>query len=287
MIVNLRRAPRELGRIRLGDRGAKGQPQRLETFRLTSADRFLLDAAAALYGGTPRPWAGKDGQFELYTETNELPCMVPGTMSQHYELWSGGGCQRRCDGETVTTTANGNLTTSPCVCDPDERECALVSRIPLILPTLPGLGVWRLETHGWYAATELPEVVEMLGRLRQGGTYPQATVAIEQRSVKRNGKTKNFPVPVLRIKEALITLLTGEVPTKSPPAALPAPGGQTAPPAARGHATASTAPPAGIPARAGDSGPELVPGPHACSYCYAPPGKPHTAKCLRPKGETS
>ena len=214
-VINLQRRARELGRIRMGDRGAKGQPQRLSSFRLTSADRTLLQAAAVRYGGEVRAWGE---QFELYTEAAELPCMVtPQEVSQWYELWSGGGCQRRCDGQENV------LTGDPCACDPDQRECKLVTRLSVMLHELPGVGVWRLETHGYHAATELPASAEVLIRLAQRGQYAPAALAIEQRVVKRDGQTKKFPVPVLRIAVPLGTLMTGEMmeALPEPQAALP------------------------------------------------------------------
>jgi hypothetical protein len=221
-VANLTMRPRELGRIRMGDKGAKGQPQRLDTFRLTSPDRTLLEAAAARYGGTVRPWEGQPGQFELYTQASEIPCMVtPQEVSQWYELWSAGGCQRRCDGETVTVAVNGSMESQPCLCDPEQRQCQLVTRLSVLLHELPGMGVWRLETKGWHAATELPAAAEMLIALARRGTYTPAAIAIEQRVVKRDNQTKRFPVPVIRIACALQTLMTGEVPSERP--ALPDP----------------------------------------------------------------
>lgn len=220
-VLDVQKKARELGRIRMGDKGQRGQPQRLAEFRLTSPDRKLLEAAAARYGGEVRPWQGNPGQFELYTQVSELPCMLPAQeVSQWYELWNAGGCARRCDGQTVTLSVNGNVDTQECVCDPDQRECKLVTRLSVILQELPGVGVWRLETHGYYAATELPAAAEILVGLARRGAFPPAFLAIEERVVKRDGATKKFPVPVIRIAQPLVTLMTGEV-VSTP--ALPAP----------------------------------------------------------------
>lgn len=213
----------------MGVRGAKGQPTRLDTFRLTSADEGLLRAAATRYGGTVQPWAAQPGQFELFTEKDELPCIVaPQEVSQWYEMWSGGGCQRRCDGEMVTVAgANNGSVDQPCLCDPDKRDCKLTTRLSVMLHELPGVGTWRLETHGFYAATELPASAEVLISLARRGNYAPAALAIEERIVKRDGQTKKFPVPVLRIQQALATLMTGEImgALPEPAPALPAPNG--------------------------------------------------------------
>jgi hypothetical protein len=112
-IIGVQRRMMELGRIRLGDKADSGAPRKLSKFRLTSASRALLEAAAELYGGTVQDWQGApdDGYFELYTDTDTLDIILPPVFSdrdgsptlpysQAYELWSGGGCQRRCDGAT-------------------------------------------------------------------------------------------------------------------------------------------------------------------------------------------
>lgn len=205
-IVTLTPRIREIGRIRLGTKGAKGNPMRLDKFRLTSADSGILEQAAELYGGTVQPWKDQPGQYELFIESEELPCMVaPQEVSQWYELWSGGGCQRRCDGVCET------ISDQPCLCDPDNRECKTTTRLAVYLQQLSGIGTFRLETHGFYAATELPEAARMLIQLAAHGRYVPAALAIEQRVVKRDGQTKKFPVPVLRVKQALQTLMTGEI----------------------------------------------------------------------------
>jgi hypothetical protein len=151
----------ELGRVRLGDKSAKGAPRKLNTFRFTSASRVLLDAIAEKYGGEVHEWKGApdEGYFEVTTTSRELEILFPpvysnedGTptvpFSQWLELWSGGGCQRRCDGETEA------LSGKPCMCDPDNRACKPTTRISFMLPDIPGLGLWRVESHGWNAAAD-------------------------------------------------------------------------------------------------------------------------------------
>ena len=74
-ILTLQRRLRELGRIRTGVKVAasngKSRPAKLETFRLTSASRGLLDAAAEIYGGDVRAWPEGDG-WELVTKVDAL-----------------------------------------------------------------------------------------------------------------------------------------------------------------------------------------------------------------------
>src|SRR3990167_10361323 len=113
----------QLGRVRVGEKGTKGEPKRLDTFRFTSASKQLLDAVAARYGGKVTAWEGApdEGYFQVTTEATELDIVLPPVFSDAdgqptvpysswFEQWSAGGCQRRCDGQTEM------LTGKPCLC---------------------------------------------------------------------------------------------------------------------------------------------------------------------------
>lgn len=213
MIIDLQRRISEVGRIRIGQQvasnGGKGKrPTKLDTFRLTSADRNRIHQAAFLYGGQPSEWEAPAGnQWEVITEADALNVIVPPSdmaFSQHYELWSGGGCQRRCDG------MNESISEGPCVCDPDKRECKFHTRLSVMLRDLPGLGVWRIDTQGYYAAVELQGAVEIVQMAAGRGQMLPARLRLEQRMVKRPGQqTKRFAVPVLDIEVSPAQLLSG------------------------------------------------------------------------------
>jgi hypothetical protein len=231
-IVTLQRGMRELGRIRIGNQVAAGKgrrPNKLETFRLTSKARELLEAAAGAYGGTVTPW---EDQFELVTSAKVLDIAVPPfqALSQWFELWSGGGCQRRCDGEREY------LTDSPCLCaaqfgdDQTARNaaagkgeaCKPTTRLSVILPVLPDLGVWRLETHGFYAAVELAGAASVLETATRAGVIIPARLRLEEREVKRVGEpTKRFAVPVIEFVQTRIGDLVAELAPGAAPASLP------------------------------------------------------------------
>lgn len=228
----LRALPRkltELGRIRIGDRepnkSGKGTHQhKLETFRLTSSNSPLLHFAAGLYGGEVRPWngegapMGEDGRsthFELYTTVNSLDVLIPtfSAVEVSFEIWSASGCQRRCTGQFIThcpleTARIG----AECVCPTDDharaeaakvgKACARILRLNVLLPDLPGMGSWRLESKGYYATAELMGTLDMLQMAGQEHSIVEAVLRLEQRSVKRPGTgegkgTLKFAVPVL------------------------------------------------------------------------------------------
>lgn len=209
-LLNIQKRLVELGRIRLGEKGAKGEPKKLSTFRMTSASKTLLEKAAKLYGGSVVEWhdAPNPGFYQVTTDSAELPVLIPPIptlVSQYYEAWSGGGCKRRCDGETEL------LSGGPCKCTDETRGtkdgCKVTTRISVMLPQLPGLGLWRLESHGWNAATTLPGTVELLAGQ---GRFIQAVLRLEQRSEKKDGKTKRYVVPVIDIPDMTLGALIEE-----------------------------------------------------------------------------
>lgn len=215
-IIDIQRRIAEVGRIRIGQlvatssgrgKGSK-RPAKLDTFRLTSPNRTRVEQAARLYGGDVAEWEAPAGkQFEVITKTDVLPVIVPPSdmaFSQWYETWSGGGCLRRCDGQTES------IGDQPCVCDPAARECDIHTRLSVMLRDMPGLGLWRLDTSGTYAALELQGAVDVMRMAAAAGTMLPAQLRLEQRMIKRaDEQTKRFAVPVLDVEISPAQLLGG------------------------------------------------------------------------------
>lgn len=209
-ILDIQKRSRELGRIRLGQKTANGAPTKLDRFRLTSASQPLLEKVAELYGGEVQPWtpAGGSPAFEVITASARLPIMVPPQpVSQWYEFWTRAGCQHRCDGRTNVLTDE--------LCDPEdpkhlEAMKKPTTRLNVVLRDVEGIGVWRVETHGWNAAVELPDVAEFLA---QAGGYVNGWLALEQRTsveqTDQGPKTRHFAVPIIEIDVTPAQLLAG------------------------------------------------------------------------------
>lgn len=161
-IRDLQRALTEVGRIRLGQKvktsNGKERPDKLDTFRFTSAAEHLIIEIAALYGGIVKPWDGGRGkQWEVIVDSTLIPIYLPRqSIEPWYEAWKGGVCQHRCDG------VHDHLTDSPCSCDAEERSCKPTTRVNVLLADVPGLGVWRVESHGYYAASELSQLADLI-----------------------------------------------------------------------------------------------------------------------------
>jgi len=244
-ILDIQKRARELGRIRLGQKGDKGQPQKLDRFRFTGHSHTLITKIAELYGGTVNEWtpAGGTSQWEVISDTTRVPIMVPPQpVSQWYEFWTRAGCQHRCDGRTNVLTDE--------LCSPEDPKHleALkkpTTRLNVVLRDVEGIGVWRVETHGWNAAIELPDVAEFLAA---AGGYVNGYLSLEQRTsieqTDQGPKTRHYLVPIIEVDVTPAQLMAGHgriqpvelgaggpVPSQAP--ALEAPAQQQAtPPAA-------------------------------------------------------
>lgn len=249
-ILNLQRRMAEIGRIRIGKRDGN-RPTKLSTFRITSPSRDLVEAVAEVYGGEVKAWKPgpkESEQWEVETDTDTLSIIVaPGqTLTAWYELWGGGGCLRRCDGETEL------LTDQACLCPPDHEDrqalaqqgkaCKPTTRLSVMLRDVAALGLWRLESHGFYAAVELAGAAELLAYATKNGAYIPATLRLEQRTTRRDGKTNRFAVPVIDIRapvgkvlESLGAIETPGLPSVPAPKALPAPARAALPAAPKGR----------------------------------------------------
>lgn len=215
----------QAGRIRIGKKGPKGQPQKLDRFRFTSPDRSALEAIARTYGGDVKPWSDPKagaGQHEVITDATELRIALPPDPlggSPTYEMWSNGGCQRRCDGVTCEMLVSGpdglDLQHVSCVCDAKGAlECKVTTRLSVLLPDVRFVGVWRLDSHGWNAAQELPGMVDLIRSLQDRGII-RGLLRVEERVQTLAGQTRRYMVPVLGVDESLDALAAGSAAVSS------------------------------------------------------------------------
>lgn len=225
---------RELGRLRTGysipseDPKKRPRPVKSKTWVLSSHSEHYVTAAADAWGGKVERWQPQGNgapQFRVITEAEQLEAILPpgDPLSQANEMWNKGGCVRRCDGETE------QISRHPCLClaehGPEwhqlrqdirtkDKVCAATSRLNVILPDMPDVGVWRVETHSWYAANELAGTVDMVLSGTGGKGLVPVTLRIEPRTRVAGGQTKHFPVVVVEIRGVTTRqALTGPLPT--------------------------------------------------------------------------
>lgn len=208
----------EAGRIRLGIKSGKGMKS-LDTFRFTSPDRTVIEQLADLYGGTPKAWsdpkASPPNQFEVITNAKQIDVYLPrDALSSWYELWSGGGVQRRCDGEIcqvpVTTRDGWEMSQTACICvSKQAMECRPYSRLSVILPAISFRGVWRMETKGWNAMHELPGMTALIEQMSAAGQLVKAQLGIEPRTQMTPAGKRNFVVPKITLPETAQQIVSG------------------------------------------------------------------------------
>jgi hypothetical protein len=212
-IMTIQRQARELGRLRTGytdTTGSKARPVRSQTWIVTSHAEHYVQAAAEIWGGTPEKWQPLGNgaqQWRVVTTASCLDAILPpgDPLSQAYESWSRGGAQRRCDGMTET------LADQPCFCRaqwgdnfhevaPRDAACKMTTRLNVMLPEMPDIGAWRVETHSFYSANEIAAAVDMLkGAIGDQALIP-VRLRIEQRTRVAQGKTKQFPVVAVELR---------------------------------------------------------------------------------------
>lgn len=210
-ILDLQMRMRQLGEIRLGHvvptSNGKTRPAKLDKFRFTSPSREILTSVAELYGGEVKPWTPANGgpaEFEVYSTVNRLPVLIPprDAVSQWYELYAGSKCQRRCDGVTE------HKTDRPCMCDPENRECAMTTRVNVMLRDVPALGQWLLISKGYHAAVTLPPAAELLS---QAGGYVAGWLGMEEKTAIVKDKLARFKVPTLDVEITPAALMAGQI----------------------------------------------------------------------------
>jgi hypothetical protein len=235
-VLEQQRRAHEVGRIRLGVKVANDRkpgttmPVKLSCLRFTSRDEKAIRTIAELYGGEAKRWdnAPVDEQWEVFTTAREIGVLVPPgpqSVSQWMEYWdkadprdkrSPVGCLRRCDGDREI------LTDSPCLCKAEGREvCRPTTRVAVMLPDVRGMGVWRVDSHGWNAAHELGGTAALLAAVRERGTWIPATLRLEKRRSVVRGKVFEYAVPVLSpettVREMLEAPHTDRIELPAPP----------------------------------------------------------------------
>jgi len=182
---------------------------RSEVWIFSSHSQELVKAAAVLWGGAPEKWQPLGNgaeQWRVITKTTTIDAILPpgDPLTQAYEMWSRGGAVRRCD------SATEQFSGSPCLCiaqfgeqwyeQPKGKVCDTKSRLKVLIPDLPGLGSYRLETGSFYAADEIAGMVDFIRSAVGDQTLIPVRLRIEARTRVAGNETKQFVVPVVELR---------------------------------------------------------------------------------------
>lgn len=232
-----RRIP-EAGRIRTGEKGPVKvskrtgkeyqDPQSIPNFRFTSAERENVEQVAAIYGGTVEPFSDPKSpdRWQVRTDATEIRVALPpdplgGTPL--YQLYGGGGPERRCDGVVCEQWRKGPDGPEPyevdCLCAAaGALKCDVTTHLSLFLPEIRLTGVWRLTTKSYNAAVELPAMVDAIRDLQDAGIV-RGVLSLKPHQQTLAGETRKFLVPTLGVDASMEALAGGG----GMVAALPAP----------------------------------------------------------------
>lgn len=273
-IAQLTRRLPEMGRIKIGviaegttkDGKKYTRPKAIDTFRFTSQDPTALAQVQAELGGTVKPYRHDKSTdtHELITERNEVRIALPPDPlggSPTYEEYSAGG-RESCDGVTREKWRKGpdgpEPYEAPCSCaKAGELSCKVTTHLNLLLPMTRLSGTWRITTHSYNAALELPGMVDLIRSLQERG-LTRGILRIRDEVQVLGGVTRRFKVPTLGVDETAEALAAGA----GAMGALPSVPVAITPPAAlqieAGAGNAAEPPPAGVPSRTSDA---VAPGP--------------------------
>ena len=196
----IRASLRRAGTIRMGWQDGNRPVQSTRGFVITTRERQVAEDVAGYVGQDVEEYDQdrSDDRFRVFTETESLPVLVPPVPDSYrawFEVWSGGGVQKRCDGQYDF------IAEAMCSCDPDpaERECAPYTRLTLMLPFVRGLVGFQLSSKGFHAAQELGAMAPLFDSAAARGVAIPARLLFERRSQRVGGQTRRFVVPALDV----------------------------------------------------------------------------------------
>lgn len=196
------------------------RPEKLDRFRITSPTKEIVEQVAVRFGGEVKQWDGHRGiEWEVVISSDKLPVLVPRqNIDPNYEFWGNKVKLRLCDGAVEKIRNQPCLCKQPnnhehrfvrgaCItCGLDQewrgpdhehdfdsagkcsvcgcgRACKPTTRLSVMLHGILGLGYFKLESHGFHAAMELPAFAGVIGNLSDDSPLPAVlSMRYEERS---------------------------------------------------------------------------------------------------------
>jgi hypothetical protein len=186
-----------VGKIRLGTT-TEYERDGETRYRPVKADHFVVVADES---GITSPEAAAAFASVYGAEPRELHAALPGrepddVMEGAWRLYGAKKVKRKCDGETCDERLDaGGWETKPCVCaaqgisvDDKKRHCTLTYTLQLLLPDVPGVGVWQLDSGSEITARRMATWLRMMHTLRGDLRMLEFDLRLVATSVNPEGK---------------------------------------------------------------------------------------------------
>ncbi len=209
-LSNRLRLPR-LGKIHLGLRDERGVPRATDYFVFApepAAPQGVMDAVRKLYGEKPRA-------LDILFPSDDEGVIA----SQWYCAYGGSrGLLCRGDGERATRlidldtgetaiagkdakrTGMADIACQGTACEYYlDKRCGELMKLVFVLPKVPGIGVWQIDTGSFNSIVQVNSALHMLrGAIRHVADVP-LTLVLEPREVSPDGRKKTVWVLNIRL----------------------------------------------------------------------------------------
>jgi len=201
-VSDIRRMPR-LGKIRLG---IKVEPEGKNPYP-RATDYFVVPDEIKDYVGTmpkklnimfPTEKAGEFAQqwLRCYSFTQGLVCKGDGSTAIRKIDVDTGDIARHTTQEWVFKEWGCDLDT----CEQySEKQCRRVMNLLFLIPDVPGLGVWQLDTTSFYSIVNINSCIDLIKRLCGRISFIPLTLSLEPQIVEPPG-IKKKTVHILQIR---------------------------------------------------------------------------------------
>lgn len=201
-LSDVRRMPR-IGKIRLG---IKVEPEGKNPYP-RATDYFVVpDEIKELVGNTPKklsimfptenPAEFAQQWLRCYSFTQGLICKGDGTTANR---------KIDVDNGDIASHTTEEWVRKEWGCDPDtceqysEKQCRRVMNLLFLIPDVPGLGVWQLDTTSFYSIVNVNSCIDLIKRLCGRISFIPLTLSLEPQIVEPAG-IKKKTVHILQIR---------------------------------------------------------------------------------------
>jgi len=210
-ISELNRLPR-LGKIRLGEKSDRGYP--------IKTDHFVCPAEVhEVFGAEPtelrimfpsednEQWASQ--WYRCYSQTRGLICKGNGEQATALVDVSTGEIVSK---ETNTTELR-DVSCDPETCEHyQQKRCRRVMNLQFLIPEVPGLGIWQLDTTSFHSIVSVNSCVRLIKMTCGRISGIPLTLALEPREVQPGGKKQKVWTLTIRANVSIASLLAGDHP---------------------------------------------------------------------------